>query len=153
MKKPYFQKMKDDPAPLRCRVKRRVRFEEVDALGIVWHGRYPSYFEDARAALGEKYGVGYLDFYEHKVIAPIKKMHIDYNQSLKFQEDFCIDAIMHWSEAARINHEYIIYNSDGEEITTGYTVQVMLDMDNNLLMVSPTFYKEFLEKWKKGELE
>jgi hypothetical protein len=26
------------PAPLRCAISRRVRFEEVDALNIVWHG-------------------------------------------------------------------------------------------------------------------
>ena len=39
------------PLPLTCTVPREVRFEEVDALNVVWHGRYPSYFEDARVAM------------------------------------------------------------------------------------------------------
>lgn len=36
------------------------RFSEVDSMNIVWHGSYPLYFEDAREAFGEKYGLGYL---------------------------------------------------------------------------------------------
>ena len=60
MRKPYFPSRKRDPSPLRVTVERRVRFEETDPLAIVWHGRYASYFEDARSAAGEKYGIGYL---------------------------------------------------------------------------------------------
>ena len=29
-----------------------IRFSEVDAMGIVWHGSYALYFEDAREAFG-----------------------------------------------------------------------------------------------------
>ena len=84
MMKPYFKARGDQPAPLRVSIERTVRFEEVDSLGIVWHGRYASYFEDARVAVGQKYGIGYMDFYSHGVIAPIKKMHFDYYRSLRF---------------------------------------------------------------------
>ena len=41
MRRPYFPFKQDAPEPLRAIVRRRVRFEEVDPLGIVWHGRYP----------------------------------------------------------------------------------------------------------------
>ena len=51
----YFPEKEGTPKPLETSVARRVRFEEVDPLTIVWHGRYPSYFEDGRAAFGEKY--------------------------------------------------------------------------------------------------
>ena len=64
MIKPYFRRGEGQPPPLRAITKRRVRFEEVDPLGIVWHGRYPSYFEDARVELGRKYGIDYMDFYK-----------------------------------------------------------------------------------------
>ena len=46
----YFPEEGDMPKPLVAEVKRRVRFEEIDLLGMVWHGRYPSYFEDGRIA-------------------------------------------------------------------------------------------------------
>ena len=153
MLKPYFPKCKDQPLPLKVGVERTVRFEEVDALGIVWHGRYASYFEDARIALGQKYEIGYMDFYAHGVVAPIKKMHFDYHRPLRFQETITIEGILHWSDAARMNFEFIIRNSNGELATTGFTVQMMLDSNENILVIPPPFYVEFCNKWKAGELE
>ena len=153
MLKPYFTDPKDAPAPLRIRVERRVRFEEVDALGIVWHGRYASYFEDARSTLGDNYGIGYLDLYRNGIVAPIKKLHADYHRPLTYPEDFTVEAVLHWSDAARINYEFIIRDRMGLIVTTGYSVQVMVDKENNLYMVSPAFYREFCARWKAGELK
>lgn len=152
MIKPYFPHSDDLIAPLKITVKRRVRFEEVDALGIVWHGRYPGYFEDARAALGATYDVGYLDFYKNGVFAPIKKLHIDYHRPLKFDESFSIKGILHWSEAARMNYEFIIRDAHGKMATSGYSVQMMLDGSGEILVLPPPFYLEFCKKWKRGEL-
>lgn len=153
MIKPYFKRENNAPEPLRCTVERKVRFEEIDALGIVWHGRYPSYFEDGRGALGQRYGINYLDFHKNGIVAPIKSMHIDYHKPLVYPDMVTIEAILHWSDAARLNFEYFIRDSKGELMTTGYTIQVMLDLDKNLFMVSPPFFMEFCRKWKAGELK
>jgi acyl-CoA thioester hydrolase len=152
MRKPYFKSSPSDPQPLRCTVERTVRFEEVDPLGIVWHGRYPSYFEDGRVLLGESYGLGYMDLYNKGIISPIKQMHVDYKRPLRFSEPFTIEAILHWSDAVRLNHEFILRNAAGEVTTTGYTVQMMMDNENNVLMVPPPFYEQFRERWQGGEL-
>ena len=153
MRKPYFPFQKYDPPPLHITIKRRVRFEETDPLSIVWHGRYASYFEDGRVAIGEKYGIGYLDFYRNGVVAPIKIIHIDYHLPLRFHEEFTLEGILHWSESARINFEYLIRNSEGQISTTGYTVQIMLDQEHHLLLLPPPFYLEFRERWKEGVFE
>ena len=153
MVKAYFSTEEGAPAPLHVEVERKVRFEEVDVLGIVWHGRYAGFFEDARAALGDQYGIGYMDFYQKGVLAPVKKFHVDYHHPLRFREAFVIEGILHWSVAARINYEFVIRDSKGEVATTGYTVQVMLDLENNLFMVPPPFYMEFCKQWKEGELK
>ncbi|MEA3543682.1 MAG: acyl-CoA thioesterase [Thermodesulfobacteriota bacterium] len=152
MKKAYFRPQEDAPEPLRCSVNRVVRFEEVDALAIVWHGRYPSYFEDGRVFLGAKYGLGYMDFYRHGVIAPIKQMHIDYRLPLSFGEPFTIEAILHWADATRLNHEFILRNEAGEVTTTGYSVQLLMDQEQNVLLLPPPFYAEFRQRWQVGEL-
>lgn len=152
MRKKYFPSHVGEPAPLRVTVARTVRFEEVDPLGIVWHGRYPSYFEDARVALGDKFGIGYMDFHRNEIVAPVRIFHVDYHRPLKFLENFTIEGILHWSEAARMNFEFIIRNDKGEVTSTGYSVQMMMDREQNLLLVSPAFYREFCEKWKRGEV-
>lgn len=152
MRKPYFKISPDAPPPLTLTVERTVRFEEIDPLGIVWHGRYPSYFEDGRVMLGKTYGLGYLDLYEQGIVAPIKQMHADYHLPLRFGDPFTIEAILHWSDAVRLNHEFILRNADGQITTTGYSVQMLLDPDYNVLMVPPPFYADFRERWQKGEL-
>ena len=150
--KSYFPVQEGQPAPLACRVERVVRFEEVDLLQIVWHGRYPSFFEDARVALGEKYGIGYMDFYNNGVLAPIKKLHVDHFRPLVFGERFSIEALLHWSDAARMNFEFRIRNESEELAASGYTVQMMLDLDRTTLLISPPFFSDFQHRWKTGTL-
>jgi acyl-CoA thioester hydrolase len=151
MNKPYFQPVPNAPAPLHTTIKRQVRFEEVDSIGIVWHGRYPGYFEEGRVALGNKYGVGYSDFIRNKLPVPIRQLGVDYFEPLFFEDEIEIEAILHWTEAARINYEYII-RRDEAVVCTGYTVQLMLDESFELLLSPPPFYADFMEKWKKGLL-
>jgi acyl-CoA thioester hydrolase len=132
-------------------VKRSVRFEEVDSMGIVWHGRYPGYFEDGRVALGHKYGISYSDFIRHKNPVPIRQIGIEYIEPLYFEDNIEIGAILYWSEAARLNFGYTIRKGD-KIVCTGYSVQLMLDKNSELLLSPPPFYLSFLDKWRKGQL-
>lgn len=151
-RKRYFKEVAGAPAPLQRIVRRKVRFEEVDPLGIVWHGHYASYFEDGRVALGQAYGIGYEDYCAHKVAAPIKQMQVDYVRPLRFNEEATIEALLHFHEAARLNFEFIIRNAAGAVTTTGCTVQLFLDQNHELLLSPPDFYAAFLRRWKEGRL-
>jgi len=150
--RPYFPARPGEPPPLRGEISRVVRFEEVDAVGIVWHGRYASFLEDARVALGDRLGVGYLDYHAAGVVAPIKKLHIDYHLPLFLNERFTVEATMHWTEAARIDLSFVLRNGEGKVATTGYSVQMMLDAERNLLLAPPEFHRAFLERWRAGEV-
>lgn len=153
MRTPYFTRREGDPPPLRTIVQRRVRFEEVDPLGIVWHGRYPGYFEDGRVALGNRYGIGYEDFIRHGVPAPIRRLQIDYLAPLRFQEEFEVEAVLHWSDAARLDCEFLVRGAGGGLSATGCSVQLMLDASGNLLLAPPPFVRAMREQWQAGRLE
>ena len=152
-KQEYFPREEDTPVPLAAEVKRRVRFEEVDMLGIVWHGRYSSYLEDGRARFGEIYGMGYLDMYHNGFAAPIVQMHIDYVTPLRFPEEFTVRATLHPSEAARMNFSYEIKKLTGELVATAFTVQLLTDLAGDLLLLRPDYVEDFWQRWKRGELE
>lgn len=156
-KYPYFKPEKtadgrDAPAPLSWSVERTARFEEVDAINVVWHGRYPSYFEDARVAFGEAYGCTYYDFRDAGLIVPVKRMGLDYIGPLRFGQRCVITATLHWSAAARINFSYQIKDMDGALLTTGYTVQLFLDGDSKVFMFKPEFFADFCARWEGGTL-
>lgn len=152
MHRPYFRAVPGAPSPLRLTLNRQVRFEEVDSMGIVWHGRYPSYFEDGRVALGNRYGISYSDFIREKIPVPVRQMQIDYCYPLQFEDEFRIETALHWSDAARINFEYSLRNAEGRLVAAGCTVQLMLDHDLNLLLEPPPFFAKFLDRWKRGDL-
>lgn len=150
LKKQYFERGIDDPAPLEVRTNRRVRFEEVDVLQMVWHGRYPSYFEDGRIAFGDKYGMTYQRFMEEGAVAPVVQMHFDYKQPLRFDETFTIVTKLHWTEAARLNFSYQLYTEKNTLAASGYTVQLLTNQDGMMLLFAPQWLKDFQNKWKDG---
>lgn len=153
MRRPYFPPKEGAPLPLSVRVNGRVRFEEVDVMGIVWHGRYVSYVEDARSAFGAKYGLGFKEFRDARVMAPIKKFHIDYRRPLRIGEAFSVEGILHWAEAARMNFEFIIRDADEQITTTGFSVQLLMDPSGEVFIVPPPLFQSFRDRWRAGELE
>ncbi len=148
--KEFFKTKNGEPKPLTCEVKRKVRFDELDPLNVMWHGNYASFFEDVRVAMGEKYSIGYLDFANSGVIIPIKRFFVDYIAPLEFNKEYTIKAILHWNEAPRLDFEYEIYSSANMLVTRAYTIQLMTDKAKNLILKKPKFYEEFCNKWKQG---
>ena len=146
----YFRREKDDPGPLVAVARRRVRFEEVDALGMVWHGRYASYFEDGRMAFGDSYGLTYHTFRENRTVAPVVQMHLDYKLPLRFDDTITIETALHWAESARLNFSYTIYNPRDEIAACGYTVQLLTDPAGVVQLVVPAWLYDFQQKWSKG---
>ena len=61
---------------LTCTEEVRVRFNETDPLGIVWHGHYIVYFEDGREAFGRLHGLTYLDIQNAGYVTPIVKVPV-----------------------------------------------------------------------------
>ncbi len=147
------RKPQSDVPPLCSRILRRVRFEEVDALAIMWHGRYASWLEDGREALGKAYGMHYTDFYDHDVVIPLKIFHVDYVQPLHYGQSYTVETRLLWNDAALLEIEYTIYDADGKIMTTAFTTQLMVNKSNELLLEHPPFFQALRERWKAGILQ
>ena len=104
----YFKKSPGAPNPISFEIKRRVSFNEVDIMGIVWYGQYAIYFEQAQTELGRRCGLSFQDFYLSNIRAPIVKFHIDYYQPLYLDEEFTVRASYVWSEGAKLHIEYAV---------------------------------------------
>jgi acyl-CoA thioester hydrolase len=131
-KKIYFEREKGAPEPLCCTIRRRVRFCEVDAMAIMWHGHYAMLFEDVATELRRGCGLGYKDFFDAGLAAPIVKLCVDFHQPLLLDEIVTLTARMIWSDAARLNIEYEVLKEDGSLAATGCTVQLFVESDSRL---------------------
>lgn len=148
----YFVPPPGGPAPLEKSVFRTVRFNEVDPMGILWHGHYVGYFEDARVALGDALGIGYTDFFNRGITLPIRQVHIDYLAPLMFGRTYEIKARLCYCEAVRMNYDFTIYDEQHKICTRAMSVQLLVDKNKNLLLERPDFYEELVQKWKEGKL-
>lgn len=150
----YFARAKGVPKSLVVKIKRRVQFSEVDALGIVWYGRYAQYFEEAAAEIGRRCGLSYRDFYRAKLTAPIVEFHVDYHQSLYLDEEFTVTVSLLWNEGSRINLEFEVRKKDNSLATSGYTVQMLINAKTReVCLSSPVLLERCRRRWRKGELK
>ena len=123
-----------------------IRFSDVDMMGVVWHGTYATYLEDAREAFGVKYGLSYTTYIVEYTFAPIVELNISYKKPLKYGMKPVIKITYRPTEAAKIIFDYEIYDpNNGDLYLKASSVQVFMDRNYNLLWDSPEFY----EAWKK----
>jgi acyl-CoA thioester hydrolase len=126
----------------------RVRFNETDPLGIVWHGYYITYFEDGREAFGRQHGISYLDILETGFTTPIVKSTCEHKLSLRYGDVARIETTIVDTPAAKMIFRYTIYDAKNEIACIGETVQVFLDSQGELMLTNPPFYEEW--KLKMG---
>ncbi len=130
------------------RVLVKVRFSELDAMGVVWHGNYLKYFEDGRESLGKKFGLTYLAMYQSGFVVPIVKVNLNYKVPIHFGEKMEVVTRLIRSKAAKVIHKYEIWNlSNGKLSCDGTTEQVFLNENTRTIeLLIPAFF----EDWLKG---
>lgn len=127
----------------------RVRFNEVDALHVVWHGHYVNYFEEARRAFGRRYGIDYTVFLEHHLAVPVVQLRVDYLAPARLPDLLEVTARLSKSEAARLDFDYEIRRQgEGTLLATGSTVQVFATPQGELLLTWPALMVERLKAWE-----
>lgn len=127
----------------------RVRFNEADSLGIVWHGHYIRYFEDGRESFGMKHGLDYLAVYNKGFVLPIVKIECNYKKPLAYGDRVIVETTYTPCDAARIHFHYKLFNAETNLLVAdGFTIQVFLDRElSTLQLTNPPFFEE----WKKEQ--
>jgi len=121
-----------------------IRFSEVDMMGVVWHGSYATYLEDAREAFGARYGLSYGKYIEENIFAPIVELNFSYRKPLRYGMKPVVRITYRPTDATKLIFDYEIV-ADGVVFLKASSVQVFMDRDYQLLWDDPAFFLE----WKK----
>lgn len=128
-----------------------VRFHEVDSMGITWHGAYVQFFEDAREAFGNKYGLDYLTIFDQGYYTPLVSMHYEFKHPLVYGDQARVEITFRNTNAAKIIFDYQVFNTKTNVLSTvGSTTQVFLNKAYELQLFLPPFYQTW--KMKQGLL-
>jgi acyl-CoA thioester hydrolase len=128
----------------------RVRFSEIDSMRVVWHGEYVRYFEDGRENFGRTFkGLSYEDIAQSGIWTPVVELHIDFFHPLKMDEIIIVETHYIKTSAAKICFDYIIYRQSLESriVAKGYTTQVFIDSEGNLMLNPPEYYVQWQKQW------
>jgi acyl-CoA thioester hydrolase len=79
-------------------ISRSVLFCDVDFTGVMWHGNYTKYFEDARCRLFEKLGFSYETILSKGYGVPVISMKIKYIRPCVYNQKISVEAGLEESE-------------------------------------------------------
>ena len=126
-----------------------VRFNEVDALHIVWHGHYVNYFEEGRRALGRRLGMDYPAFIEQRIAIPVIHLELNFLAPARLPDTLEITARLLKSESARLDFDYEIRRAgEATLLATGSTSQVFTTSAGELILNWPPFMHDRIKSWE-----
>lgn len=108
-------------------VELEVRFHDVDMVGVVWHGHYLRYLENARWALMNQLGYGLDRMLASGFAWPIVELQSKYLNPARFGDRLRVRAsLLEWESRLALN--YLVSRlDDGARIARARTVQVSVD--------------------------
>lgn len=128
----------------------QVRFYEVDAYSVVWHGHYVGWFEVGRNDLTERFHMGPLQLKEKNLLAPVVELNCEYKFPATFRESLLIQTTMERTEVAKLIFRYrVLSQGNGKVLATGSTTHVLTDLNGNLLYRVPPEVLERIEEMRR----
>lgn len=123
----------------------RVRYGETDAMGVVYYGIYPLYYETGRTEMMRHLGFTYREMEEMGIIMPVISMNCCYRKPARYDDLLTIKTIVRKMPETKILFDYEIYNEQKELVNEGQTTLVFLDSEKGRPVRIPGFLKSVLE--------
>jgi len=106
----------------------RVRYFETDAMGVVHHAFYLTYFEEARVEALRRLGASYKTMEEEGFFLVITRVELNYKRPAYFEDQLSVRMRIERMTTVRIDHAYQIMRN-GEVLVEGKTTLACVDRD------------------------
>jgi len=114
-----------------------VRFAECDPYGVVWHGHYVLYFEQAREALTGRFGFSAARALEMGYRVPVTRMELKYRAPARTDQTIRVTSRLRSPSVARLVMDYEVRSETGNLLVSGETEQVVVNASGELLLTLP----------------
>ena len=121
---------------------------DTDHGGVVWHGTYLTWMEEARIECLRSLGLDYTNFVNLGYELPVVEVNLRYHQSLKMGEQALVKTRMNNIRGVRIHWDYQITDWQGSTIyVSGRVTLVGIDREKGKIMRRlPPLLKDALVK-------
>jgi acyl-CoA thioester hydrolase len=126
----------------------RVQPHHTDYAGLVWHGTYLAWMEEARIECLRSIGIDYTDLVALGCDLPVVELSLRYHRSIQLGMTVLVKTRMTDVTGVRMNWDYAIISTDGQQLyTTAKVTLVALDRERGKIMRQlPANFKDALLK-------
>ena len=114
-----------------------VRFNEIDAYQVAWHGHYVAWMEIGRISLAAQFGLDAFQLGELGFLGPVVSLEVKYLHPARYNDELTIRTRLRQSETATLKFESIIKDSKGKKLAIGITTHALTDLNGVLQFQMP----------------
>lgn len=135
--------------------KLRVRYQETDQMGVVYHSNYLVWFESGRTELMRQYGFSYKKLEEKGILLPVVDIHCKYLFPAKYDDLVVVrTSIKDWNKFKIIFSYEVINNKTHQRLAKGESSHLWVDHKMkrvNLKKAVPELYELLIRLTEEGK--
>ena len=118
-----------------------------DHAGVMWHGNYFNWLEEARINALSEVGLNYFDLTQRGIDLPLINSSIKYIKPLYLGDKIIIESIFNIGRSPKININSKFLNDKKEVLTTAEVNMVLINKDNfSIIRRRPEFLSKAFSK-------
>ena len=128
----------------------RVRYNEVDSMGIVHNSIYYIYMELARTDLVRHEGITYKEMEAAGVLIPVVESGCRFFTPARYDDLIRVETTVAYVKNASIRFEYTLKQADGKRIAKGYTVHAAVSSEFEVVTI-PDEWRSIFDKYLESD--
>jgi len=133
----------------------RVRYQETDQMGIVYHTNYMVWFEVGRTEFIRKHGYTYKDLEQQGLLLPVVDLHAKFIAPARYDERIAVRTWLEDFSGGKVVFGYEIVNQEkGTRLVTGTTSHLWVNKEMkrvNIKRAYPEFYELLMGIYNRKE--
>ncbi|WP_138414651.1 acyl-CoA thioesterase [Aquibacillus sediminis] len=139
---------------MKVRTPIKVRYQETDQMGVVYHANYLVWFEIGRTAFIEELGFKYQDMEQDGIVSPVVDAHMYFKQPIRYGEDAYVETWIEEYDGLRTTYGYQIIGENEKVAVTGTSKHVVVKKDSfrpvSLRRSFPDWHEAYTNAMKEG---
>lgn len=124
----------------------KVRFNEIDAYQVAWHGHFVTWMEVGRNELAGRFGLDAAQVAAAGYFAPVVSLELKFLRPARFAEELRVRTALKRLETAALEFASTIVGADGKVCATGRAVHTLTDHGGMLLYTIPPVIRVRIER-------
>ena len=119
----------------------KIRYDEVDKMGYVYHGNYAKYFHLSRTELLRTVGLCDKTLEAHNILLPVIAMNIQYLKPIFYDDVIKVNTKLLEISYTKMFFEHNVFNTNSELINKGTSTLALVDLESRTPIRMPEFIK------------